>query len=237
MGPRPAHHGGVVGVAAAAPPRFPRRLVLAVVAVTVVALAGLAARRRLHRVRVRAAGRATVRLRACGGHRTPSPPGPAAAAQSAAVAWITSQVSGTAVIGCYPAMCASLERAESARAGGGAGPGMTGVLKTDVVATLPAAGEAGRTLADQYAPALIASFGAGGSRIEVRAVARTGAAAYQSALRSDLAARKRRGCSAAQEPAPEVFTAADAARNCGRGKWILACSRRSRRCRRSSRSG
>ena len=66
MGPRPAHHGGAVGVAAAAPPRFPAP-----------SCAGdgrghggragrLGARRRLHRVRVRAAGRATVRLRACG---------------------------------------------------------------------------------------------------------------------------------------------------------------------------
>jgi hypothetical protein len=191
-------------------PAFLRRLVLAMVAVTVVALAGL----ELAGVFTASASapravRPSVSERAAPPHAVS--PGPAAAAQSAAVAWITSQVSGTAVIGCYPAMCASLE-AHGVSAGRlvALGPGMTGVLKTDVIATLPAAGKAGRTLADQYAPALIASFGAGSSRIEVRAVARTGAAAYQSALRSDLAARKSAGAQLLRNPRLR-FTAADAA--------------------------
>jgi hypothetical protein len=143
--------------------------------------------------------------------RAVSPPGPAAAAQSAAVAWITSQVSGTAVIGCYPAMCASLEaQGVSASRLVPLGSGMTGVLKADVIATLPAVGEAGNSLVDQYAPALIASFGSGSSRIEVRAVARTGAAAYQAALRSDLAARKSAAAQLLRNPRLK-FTAADAA--------------------------
>jgi acyl-coenzyme A thioesterase PaaI-like protein len=52
---------------------------------------------------------------------------------------------------------------------------------------------AGRQLADRYAPALIASFGSGGSRIEVRATEPGGVAAYRAALRADLAARKSAG--------------------------------------------
>ena len=48
-------------------------------------------------------------------------------------------------------------------------------------------------LADEDAPALVASFGSSGTRIEVRAVEPGGAAAYQSALRADLAARRSAG--------------------------------------------
>ena len=89
-------------------PAFLRRLVLAMVAVTVVALAGL----ELAGVFTASASapravRPSVSERAAPPHAVS--PGPAAAAQSAAVASITGQISGTAVIGCYPAMCASLE--------------------------------------------------------------------------------------------------------------------------------
>jgi hypothetical protein len=116
---------------------------------------------------------------------------PAVAAQSEAAAWIASQVSSAAIIGCYPAMCASLQtQGVDASRLMPLGPGMTGVLGTDVIATPPSADE---RLVDQYAPALIASFGSGGSRIEIRAVVRGGAVAYQSALRADLSARKSAG--------------------------------------------
>jgi hypothetical protein len=90
------------------------------------------------------------------------------------------------------------------------GSGMTGVLRADVIATIPAAGEVGSTLVNQYAPALIASFGSRSSRVEVRAVARTGAAAYQSASRADLSARKSAGDQLLRNPRLR-FTAADAA--------------------------
>jgi hypothetical protein len=48
-------------------------------------------------------------------------------------------------------------------------------------------------LVDEYAPALIASFGSGDTRIEVRAAEPGGAAAYQAALRADLASRRSAG--------------------------------------------
>jgi len=48
-------------------------------------------------------------------------------------------------------------------------------------------------LVGRYAPALIASFGSGGDRVEVRAVEPGGAPAYRAALRADLAARRAAG--------------------------------------------
>jgi hypothetical protein len=189
-------------------PAFLRRLVLTMVTITVAAVAGL----QLAGV-FSASASAPRAVRPSVSERAAAPavsPPPAAAAQSAAAAWITTQVSSTAVIGCYPAMCASLEaRGISASRLAPLGPTMTGVLKADVIATLPAAGPAGDSLADQYAPALIASFGAGSARVEVRAVARTGAAAYQSALRADLAARKSAAAQLLRNPRLK-FTAAEA---------------------------
>ena len=88
------------------------------------------------------------------------------------------------------------------------GSSMTGVLRADVIATLPSADE---RLVDQYAPALIASFGSGGSRIEIRAVAPDGAVAYQSALRADLYARKSAGSQLLRNPRIK-FSAVDATR-------------------------
>ena len=194
-------------------PAFLRRLVLAMVAIAAVTVVAL----EFAGVFSGSASASASRVVRPSGSEHPAPPpravslGPAAAAQSAAVACITSQVSDTAVIGCYPAMCTSLgAQGVSASRLVPLGSGMTGVLKTDVIATLPAAIGADSTLVDQYAPALIASFGAGSSRIEVRAVARTGAAAYQSALRSDLAARKSAAAQLLRNPRLK-FTAADAA--------------------------
>ena len=82
-----------------------------------------------------------------------------------------------------------------------------GLLRTDVIATLAAEDN---SLVDRYAPAVIASFGSGGSRIEIRAVAPDGAASYQSALRADLNARESAGAQLLGNPRLR-FSAADAA--------------------------
>jgi hypothetical protein len=112
-------------------------------------------------------------------------------AQAQAAAWIAGQVSSAAIVGCYPAMCAALQ-AGGVNAGrllplghGPTGPTRANVLVISASTVSP--------LADQYAPGMIASFGAGRTRIEVRAVASGGAAGYESALRADLAARKSAG--------------------------------------------
>jgi hypothetical protein len=111
----------------------------------------------------------------------------AAAARSQAAAWVASQVSGSAIIACYPDMCAALQ-AQGVTAGrlmplrtAAASP-----LGAAVMVTSPSVRS---QFAEEYAPALIASFGSGDTRIDVRATESGGAAAYQAALRADLAAR------------------------------------------------
>jgi len=123
-----------------------------------------------------------------GGHGASSPD---AAARSEAAAWIAGQVSGNAMIACYPDMCAALQ-AQGVTAGRlmPLRPGSTSPLGASVIVTSPSVRS---QFAEQYAPALIASFGSGDTRIDVRATEPGGAAAYGSALRADLAARRAAG--------------------------------------------
>jgi hypothetical protein len=186
-----------------------QKLALAVVAAAAVALGALQLTAVFSRAAPQAVRSSVPRHPAA---RHVSPPSAAvaqaAAARSAAAAWIAGQVNGSAIIGCYPAMCASLQaQGVSASRLVALGPTMTELLRTDVIATLSAAGE---SMVDRYAPALIASFGSGGSRIEIRAVAPGGAASYQSALRADLTARQSAGSQLLRNPRIR-FSAADAA--------------------------
>jgi len=112
-------------------------------------------------------------------------------AQAQAAAWIAGQVSSNAIVGCYPAMCAALQ-ADGAIAGRLLPLGQLSARPPSAT-VLVISSSAVSQLADEYAPGVIASFGAGRNRIEVRAVAPGGAAAYESALRADLAARKSAG--------------------------------------------
>jgi hypothetical protein len=92
------------------------------------------------------------------------------------------------MVGCDPLMCAAL-RAYGVAASrllpagtGGAGATGAGVL----VASLVAGNQQG-------APVLLASFGAGGNVVEVRAARPGGSAAYQRAVQADQAARRSAG--------------------------------------------
>ena len=141
-----------------------------------------------------------------GPHGTSSAAG--AAVRSQAAAWIAAQVSGSAIIACYPDMCAALQ-AQGVTAGrlmplrtGAASPLGAGLLVTSPSVRSP--------LADEYAPALIASFGSGDARVDVRAAEPDGAAAYQAALRADLAARRSAGSQLLRNRRIQ-FTARDAA--------------------------
>jgi hypothetical protein len=137
------------------------------------------------------------------GAATPAiaPPSPV---QAAAAAWIASQLSSNAIIGCDPAMCTALQ-AEGVTAArlmplkpGAPGPhGPTVVVTSDPAAT-------------QYAPAVIASFGSGATQIDVRATEPGGAAAYETALRADQTARMSAGSQLLRNNRIH-FTAADAA--------------------------
>jgi hypothetical protein len=111
--------------------------------------------------------------------------------QAQAAAWIADQVSSDAMVACYPEMCSVLQQQGVAAdrllplQAGAAGP-----IDASVIVTSPSTSS---QLTDTYAPALIASFGSGLGRIEVRATEPGGAAAYESALRADLTARKYAG--------------------------------------------
>jgi hypothetical protein len=191
--------GRTTGVVAAA----------AVVTVAALALSGAFSGTAAPAARARAAStpspaRATARPSAA----RPSAAQPALAqpspVQAAAAAWIASQLSSDAIIGCDPALCTALQ-AQGVTAArlmplkpGAPGPhGATVVVTSD-----PAAA--------QYAPAVIASFGSGATQIDVRATEPGGAAAYETALRADQAARVSAGSQLLRNKRIH-FTAADAA--------------------------
>jgi hypothetical protein len=115
----------------------------------------------------------------------------ATASRNSAARWIASQVSPDAIVACDPAMCAALQSS-------GVGAGRLLVLGTSagdplgsdlVVATPALRNQFGARLAGVYAPVVIASFGSGAARIDVRAVAADGTAAYDAALAADRSAR------------------------------------------------
>jgi hypothetical protein len=137
-----------------------------------------------------------------------TPPRGAAAVRSQVAAWVAGQVSDDAMIACYPDMCAALQ-AHGVTAGRllPLSPGASGLTGASVMVTSPSIHS---QLGEKYAPALIASFGSGGNRIEVRAVEPGGASGYHSALRADLAARKAAGSELLRN-GRLTFTAADAA--------------------------
>jgi hypothetical protein len=129
----------------------------------------------------------------------------------AAAAWVAHQVSRGAVVGCDPGMCRLL-RAQGFPASDllVLRPGGAGLRLCDVIVATQAARNllSGR-LQQEYAPAVIAGFGSGAARVDVRAVAPGGAAAYRAALAADWAARRK---AAAQLAASPRIHAAGAAR-------------------------
>lgn len=121
--------------------------------------------------------------------------GGAAAVRSQTASWIAAQVSGDETIACDPLMCAELHARgmpasrllplPSTAAGAPPGVGL-------IVASSPVRSQFGGRLSDD-APVLLASFGSGDNRIDVRAASPGGAAAYDSSLQADLAARRAAG--------------------------------------------
>jgi hypothetical protein len=115
----------------------------------------------------------------------------AAANRTQAAAWIANQVLPSAIIGCDSEMCNSLQAA-----GVPAGrlyefqPTTSDPLNATVVVATPAVrAQFGSRLASVYAPVLIATFGTGAERVDVRGVWPGGTAAFNASLRTDLSAR------------------------------------------------
>jgi Protein kinase domain len=118
-----------------------------------------------------------------------------AAARAEAVSWILQQASRAAVVSCDPQVCAAL-------ISGGfpsadlltLGPTSNDPLgSTVVVATAAVRAQFGARLASVYAPAIIASFGSGSARIDIRLVFPGGAASYSAAAQTALDTRKAAG--------------------------------------------
>jgi hypothetical protein len=119
----------------------------------------------------------------------------AAGARQQAAAWVASQAGAEAIVACDPAMCAALH-AQGVPAGRllVLSPARADPLGSDLVVGTPAVrSQFGTRLPGVYAPVTLATFGAGAARIDVRASAPYGAAAYRRQLITDVRARKAAG--------------------------------------------
>lgn len=115
----------------------------------------------------------------------------ATTARHQAAVWVAAQVSRSAVVSCDPAMCAALQ-ARGFPAGDlmTLGPGTNDPLGSAViVATAAVRSLFGGRLTTVYAPTVIASFGSGAAKIDVRVYAAGGAPVYLAALKADEQAR------------------------------------------------
>jgi hypothetical protein len=119
----------------------------------------------------------------------------AAANREHAATWIAAQVSHSEIVSCDPAMCAALQ-AHGFPAGDllALTPEAPDPMGSQlVVSTTALRSQFGARLPDVYAPVVIASFGAGATRVDVRIEAADGTRAYLVALRADLLARQAAG--------------------------------------------
>ena len=114
-----------------------------------------------------------------------------AAARTEAITWILHQVSPAAVVSCDAQVCADLASSGFPSSNLlSLGPTSNDPLGSDlVVATATVRNQFGSRLA-VYAPAIIASFGTGNARIDIRWVYPGGAKAYRAALPAALRVRK-----------------------------------------------
>jgi hypothetical protein len=138
-------------------------------------------------------------------HQAPGPPRPGSAgsqriaaetaARSDAVAWVTRQVGRYISVVCDAVMCSDLAQhgipAADLQVLQPTSPDPYGGLL--IIATADIRSQFGRKLASVYAPEVIASFGSGTNRIDIRVVAQLGPAAFRTALTVDLAARRESG--------------------------------------------
>jgi hypothetical protein len=121
--------------------------------------------------------------------------GAGALVRKQAAVWVAGQVSRAAIVACDSAMCQALvARGVPVKHLYQLGPQTTSPLRSQViVATATVRAQFGKGLSSVYAPAVLASFGSGADRIDIRATAQHGAAAYRALLSSDMASRKASG--------------------------------------------
>ena len=115
----------------------------------------------------------------------------AAANRNQAAAWIAQQILPSVLIGCDPLMCQALEAANvSASRLSVVQPSAPDPLGVEVIVATPALrSQFGPRLAAVYAPLVLASFGSGAQRIDIRYLAPGGTAAFEATLASAKRAR------------------------------------------------
>jgi hypothetical protein len=116
----------------------------------------------------------------------------ATANRLAAATWVAAQVSHSVVVACDPVMCASLQ-ADGFPAGdllpltAAASDPLGSAV---VMSTIALRSQFGSRLPDVYAPVVLATFGTGETRVDVRVEAPGGAQSYLAAQRADELARQ-----------------------------------------------
>ena len=115
----------------------------------------------------------------------------AAANRSQTAAWVAQQVLPSVLIGCDPLMCQALESASvSPSRLSVVQPTAPDPLGVEVIVATPALrSQFGPRLATVYAPLVLASFGSGAQRIDVRYIVPGGTAAFEASLASARGAR------------------------------------------------
>ena len=119
----------------------------------------------------------------------------AAASRQAAATWVAAQVSHSVIVSCDPVMCATLQ--QDGFPAGDLLPltaSATDPLGSAVVVSTTALrNQFGRRLPDVYAPVVLATFGRGEARVDVRVEAPDGGRSYLVAQRVDELARQQVG--------------------------------------------
>jgi len=114
----------------------------------------------------------------------------AAASRLQAAGWVAQQVSPDVTVSCDPGMCRQL-RLDGFPAGRlePLGGGVRALLRSGIVVATPAVrSQLGPRLSAAYAPQLITSFGSGAARVDVRAIAPAGPAAFRAQLATEQTA-------------------------------------------------
>ena len=119
----------------------------------------------------------------------------AAANRNQTATWIAQQILPSVLIGCDPLMCQALQAASvSASRLSVVQPSAPDPLGVEVIVATPALrSQFGPRLATVYAPLVLASFGAGAQRIDIRYLAPGGTAAFEASLASATRARIQAG--------------------------------------------
>ncbi|HZR50613.1 MAG TPA: hypothetical protein VFB06_13955 [Streptosporangiaceae bacterium] len=132
--------------------------------------------------------------------------------RAAAAEWLARQLSASAVVACDPQMCSALRAAGLQASRRLLRPSAADPLgATIVVATRAVRDQFGPRLASVYAPEVIASFGSGPDRIEVRYVAPGGARSFAASQVADRGARVAAGQQLLRNQRIHTSTAARAA--------------------------